>query len=524
MALAPDLSVRTRHSADLARCFRVREALVQDGLYDGPKEGLPGHEPVPPAGDAPATTSWRIAPTPFLLAPHDVAFFRSLGNHLLAFYRSLNRLYLESLRGTQPAWVAAYLDQGKPESLIAYGRMKRFRDLLPGVIRPDIIPTEEGPHGPRMVITELDSVPGGIGLTGALVRAYGTMGDALQVTRDANTATTRHPSPVTCHPFKIVGGPDGMIRGFAAMLRHHLEDRTGCVAILVSDEAKDYRAEMTWMAARLREAGLEAYCVEPRDIRFTEESLLIRSETGDRLVSLVYRFFELFDLLNIPKSELIMYSTKKDRTVVTPPFKPALEEKLAFALFHHPVLAPFWRKDLAEETYGLLANLLPRTWILDPRPLPPTAVIPDLRLSGRAVTDWRELAGASQKDRHYVVKPSGFSELAWGSRGVSVGHDLSQTEWAAALEGALASFPTTPYILQEFHKGRQFDLSYYDARTDEVVPMAGRARLSPYYFVTGDQAELAGVLATVCAPDKKLIHGMKDAIMAPCAILKGSDA
>jgi hypothetical protein len=52
----------------------------------------------------------------------------------------------------------------------------------------------------------------------------------------------------------------------------------------------------------------------------------------------------------------------------------------------------------------------------------------------------------------------------------------------------------------------------------DIVPMAGRARLSPYYFVIDGKAELAGILATVCPPDKKLIHGMKDAIMAPCAI------
>ncbi len=519
MALAPDLSVRTRHSADQARCFRIREALVRDGLYDGSKEGLAGHEPAPPAGDAPVTNTWRIAPAPLLLPPHEVAFFRSLGNHLLAFYRSLNRLYLESLRGTQPAWVAAYLDQGKPESLITYGRMKRFRDLLPGVIRPDIIPTEGNSTRHRMVITELDSVPGGIGLTGALANAYGQVASGKW--QEENPAD----SPVSLsRPFEIVGGSDGIVRGFAAMLRAQLGDRPGCVAIVVSDEAKDYRPEMAWAAARLREMGLEAYCVEPRDIRFTEESLLVRREAGDRPVSLVYRFFELFDLKNIPKSELIMYSAKKDRTTVTPPFKPALEEKLAFALFHHPLLTPFWRKELGDETHDLLADLLPRTWILDPRPLPPAAVIPGLHLAGRAVADWRDLSGASQKDRHYVVKPSGFSELAWGSRGVSVGHDLPQTEWAAALEGALAAFPTPPYILQEFHKGRQFDLSYYDARTDAVVPMAGRARLSPYYFVTGDQAELAGVLATVCTPDKKLIHGMKDAIMLPCATAQGSNS
>ena len=45
--------------------------------------------------------------------------------------------------------------------------MNRFRNLLPGIIRPDVIPTADG-----MVITELDSVPGGIGLTACLTRAY----------------------------------------------------------------------------------------------------------------------------------------------------------------------------------------------------------------------------------------------------------------------------------------------------------------------------------------------------------------
>ena len=47
--------------------------------------------------------------------------------------------------------------------------------------------------------------------------------------------------------------------------------------------------------------------------------------------------------------------------------------------------------------------------------------------------------------------------------------------------------------------------------------MTGRARLSPYYFVREGRAELAGILATVCPLDKKAIHGMREAIMAPCA-------
>ncbi|MEW6543049.1 MAG: hypothetical protein AB1411_05510 [Nitrospirota bacterium] len=517
MALARDLTHPTRNAADLHRCVTVRDSLVRDGLYDAAGDGQGG-------ASTPVATRWRIAPGPFLLSPAEARFFHTLGNHLLAFYRALNRLYQESVRGTQPAWVAAYLDQGKPESLVAYSRMKRFKDLLPAVIRPDIIPTNEGPTGHRMAITELDSVPGGIGLTGALGRVYGQWSVASGQCKENQTEslTTTHRSPPTDHEtWEIVGGADGMVRGFAAMVRHQTAGRGGCVGIVVSEEGKDYRPEMTWVAARLREEGLDAHCVEPREIRFTEETLVLDREGSARPVALVYRFFELFDLPNVPKAELIMYSAKKERTVVTPPFKPALEEKLAFALLHHPVLAPFWSRELGEESFALLSDLVPRTWILDPRPLPPSAVIPNLSVAGRAVADWRDLAIASQKDRRYAVKPSGFSELAWGSRGVSVGHDLSQSEWADVLDQALASFPTTPYVLQEFHKGRQFDLSYHDERTDEVVPMAGRARLSPYYFVTGDRAELAGILATVCPLDKKLIHGMRDAIMVPCAVSTG---
>jgi len=130
------------------------------------------------------------------LSHEQLKFFQTLGPQLLRFYRAVNRLYTESVRKTQPAWVAGYLDHGKPEGLIAYGRMKRFRDHLPSVIRPDIIPTSDG-----MVITELDSVPGGIGLTAVLSRAYADLSSSSNVSA------------------QIIGGRDGMVDGFATMLR-----------------------------------------------------------------------------------------------------------------------------------------------------------------------------------------------------------------------------------------------------------------------------------------------------------------
>lgn len=445
---------------------RVREHLRTEGLHD----------------DA----TWRVSPIPFLLSPADLSAIQALGGHLLAFTQSLNRLYYESVRGAQPTWVADYLDQGKPADLIAYARMNRFRQALPGVIRPDLILTENG-----CMVSELDSVPGGIGITGCLTHIYSDLG------------------------WSVIGGREGMVEGFTRMIRSLHAEGPGSLAIVVSEEAKDYRPEMAWLATRLRESGFPAESVTPQDVTFTEDGLFLPGATP---VSALYRFFELFDLKNIPKAELVLYAAKKGRVAMTPPAKPWLEEKMAFALLHHPMLEPFWSHELGHETFDLLRQWMPRTWILDPRPVPPSAVIAGLTVNGRAVSDWRDLAGLGQKERRFVIKPSGFSELAWGSRGVSVGHDLPQQEWAATLEKALASYPQVPSILQEFRKGRRVSASYHDPATDEIVPMPGRVRLSPYYFVTGETVELAGILATVCPLDKKLIHGMTDAIMAPCAV------
>ena len=468
-------------------CQTIVEALTRDGLFAA------SHEPDPdrPTPTPPQVKEWRITCTPYMLSQEDVEFLSSLGNHLLAFNQALNKLYFESNNHRQPPWVADLLDQGKPPALTVQARMKRFRKDLPGIIRPDIIPTEEG-----MIITELDSVPGGIGLTGSMSQAY---------------------APSLPPGVELIGGANGMIREFGAMFQELRGERVGCIAIVVSEESKDYLPEMQWVVQELQREGIETVCADPKDIRFTEEGLIYTGDGGPLPIAVVYRFYELFDLMNIPKTELTAYSAKKNRVTITPPLKPHLEEKMAFALFHHPVLKRFWEQELGETTYPLLKKVFPHTWILDPHPLPPSAIIPDLCLGQQPVTDWRELAQASQKDRHYVVKPSGFSELAWGSRGVSVGHDLSQQEWADVLDKALASFPTTPYILQKFHKGRQVEMFYFDAQREDMAPMAGRTRLSPYYFVHHGEARLAGVLATVCSLEKKIIHGMRDAIMAPCA-------
>ena len=55
-----------------------------------------------------------------------------------------------------------------------------------------------------------------------------------------------------------------------------------------------------------------------------------------------------------------------------------------------------------------------------------------------------------------------------------------------------------------------------------VTPMKGRVRLCPYYFVAGEgdaaRPQPGGVLATIVPADKKIVHGMSDAVLAPCAV------
>ncbi|MEC8941404.1 MAG: hypothetical protein VYC95_01645, partial [Verrucomicrobiota bacterium] len=177
-----------------------------------------------------------------------------------------------------------------------------------------------------------------------------------------------------------------------------------------------------------------------------------------------------------------------------------------------PSLREVWETEVRGSHLRRVRELVPYGWIVDPTPLPPHAALPRLE-----VNSWDQLATFSQKKRHLVLKVSGFSELAWGSRGVVIGHDISGEEWTAALERACEEFDSQPWILQEFREARMVEHPYYDPRTGAIETMRGRVRLCPYYFVDQDgRSCLGGCLAAVAPADKKKIHGMRDAILTVC--------
>lgn len=420
-----------------------------------------------------AEKDWLLSPDAFSIEEKFLAELEQLGHRLFVFQRACNQLYQLSVKGKQPAWIARYLDAGKPAELIEFSRRNEIRDDLPRVIRPDLILTEQG-----YIIAEIDSVPGGIGLTGWLNQTYSAFDS------------------------EIIGGAEGMLDGFKSVLPNGGD-------IVISQEAATYRPEMEWTAAQLNRRGtsntqhltsklwrvVAAENYEPQDGRA------------------VYRFFELFDLPNIPEIDKTLRANGEGRITITPPIKPYLEEKMWFALFWMQPLREFWRRELGEKYFLKLQQVIPYSWLLDPTPLPQHAVIPRLEIH-----DWREAARFSQKDRELLLKVSGFSPLGWGSRGIALGADLPHAEWERRIDNALATFESSPTILQRFHKGRLFEHRYWDAETGELKTLKGRVRLCPYFFVEGDRVKLHGALATVVPADKKFLHGMRDAILVPSRV------
>ncbi len=175
------------------------------------------------------------------------------------------------------------LDEGKPDWLVELQREGGMAEQFPKVIRPDLMLAKG-----RFAVTELDSVPGGMGITAWLSRTYAEAG------------------------YDVLGGADGMIEGFRSLMPEGGD-------ILVSEESADYLPEMDWLAGELGDAWKTA--------------LAENFEAGSRAI---YRFFELFDWESMPYFRRMAERSAKGEISVTPPFKPHLEDKLWLALFWSP--------------------------------------------------------------------------------------------------------------------------------------------------------------------------------------------
>lgn len=405
---------------------------------------------------------WLFSPEPFKLTKKEAKAVQSLGHPLAMFQRASENIYQRSALDRIPSWIAELLDAGKPDWIVQQQRSTELRDVLPRVIRPDLILTEDENGKETFALTELDSVPGGMGIATWLSRVYAE------------------------HGFDILGGSEGIIEGFKSLLPDGGK-------VLVSEESEDYKPEMQWLVQQLGDAW---------------ELINAEDDKADDDVAR-YRFFEWFDWKNIPAAKKLAKMIQ-----LTSPCKPHLEEKLWLALLWSPALKGMWEKEMRGSHLQRVREVVPFGWVMDPAKLPPHAALPRL-----GVNSWKDVGEFSQKDRRLVAKVSGFSELAWGSKSVTIGHDMSGNDWSEAIDNATAEFETQPWMMQQYHAGRVVEHPYFDADTGEVKIMKGRVRLCPYYFIdVSGKTKLGGAMATIVPADKKKIHGMKDGILVPCVV------
>jgi len=443
--------------------------------------------------------TWRYSPQAFLLSKKQVVEIRTIGQACYDFYRALEVLYLRSVEGKNllrnrdlvAPWVAEYLDRGKPRALVEHARARAIRGTTPMVIRPDLLITEDG-----FALTEIDSVPGGIGLTAFLNRLYADVhGDDL-----------------------IGAGSEDMVEAFYQVLCAKAPTVTApYVAILVSDEAATYRPEMEWLASQLRQRGRRVHVFHPDEVMPLGESICVGIDGDPQKVDVIYRFWELFDLANVSIADFLLRAGQEAQLSLTPPMRHFQEEKLNLALFHHHILEDYWKETLPRESYKVLKKVIPHTWVMDPVELPPNAVLDAPFIGAKPIYDWYQLSEAGKKERNLIIKISGFHESAWGARSVTLGSDSSRSEWEEAIQQAVTMADTSLHILQTYEKPTRLRHPVY--REDgSTYQMDGRVRLCPYYFVDekAQSADLHGILATFCPADKKIIHGMKDAALLPC--------
>jgi hypothetical protein len=423
-----------------------------------------------PPGAGPAVEGWHFSPEPLALGRKLVTELEKLGHRLYVFQRAVNEIYHRSVSGSLPPWIASYLDAGKPQGVVDCGRSRPLRDVLPRVIRPGLILTDEG-----FTINELSHSPGGIGLMAWRNERYSAFEPG----------------------WEVIGGPGGVIDGFQQVF----PGDAGKDILISRRQSSACLAEMGWLAARLRERGADWAVAAAEDYVPCGRD--------------VYRCYDIFDLENVPSAEAIFRGAEAGAFELSPPHKAFFEEDMWAGLLWMAPLREVWKQALRSRQFETLQAHFPYSWIVDPTPLPRHAVLPKL-----GVNSWEKVKGLPVEDRRLTLKPGGFS----GDRSAKIGGDLSQVAWGEAIDQAVGEFEAGPWLMQASEAGRVVEHPYWDEGSGRLQVMRGRVHLCPNYFLNPagkPTTRLAGVLATITPTDHEGAGGDRGGILVPCRIGDG---
>lgn len=132
------------------------------------------------------------------------------------------------------------------------------------------------------------------------------------------------------------------------------------------------------------------------------------------------------------------------------------------ALLHLQPLQADWEQPLRRNHVHVLGGMLPGSWVMDPTPIPPGAVIPVLEIAA-----WEELSLLNTSGRSFLVSD------AWGNDVVPL---TAGADWSSAIAEAVAKLPLERRILTEvMDPSEGFLFALYEkraSRTDYLGALA----------------------------------------------------
>ena len=327
-------------------------------------------------------------------------------------------------------------------------------------------------------------------------------------------------------PLRETNGP---ILGAATLMVRRLSTRplaalrpneaNPLVALVVSDEAATYRPEMEWLALQLQLQGKRVFALRPQALFPLGGALFFDSGGNpgeDR------RHLPLLRALR-PREHpgravhLRGLGGRGGRHRPAHAPLPGGEARLR-PLSPSPAARLLGRGPQRADGPTAPDALIPPSWVMDPAPLPPGAVLDGPHAGGRAISrlarprgSLAEGAGPHHQDQRIPRDRLGRPQR--DSRQRQLARGMADRPWIGRSSSPRANL----HLLQAYRKpSRVRHRVYRDGR--RAVETDGRLRLCPYYLVVGGKARLSGALATFCPPDKKIIHGMQDAALLPCRI------
>lgn len=326
------------------------------------------------------------------------------------------------------------LNRGKPE---IFQRDREARYLF---VRPDLILTDTG-----FIVCEIETSPFGLALAELLNRGY------IQAGFDT-----------------IVGN-----NTFSDYIRANTPEKG---IIVYSQNTASYSGQMNFLAN-------EVFSGKGRRWQAERAEFVVGMEEETEGTA-VYRAFYQHEYLE----DLFVYSIMDDYMTndikggLLPSFTPHLEEKAILACVWDSRWEDFLVKRLGQAAFRHLREVVPPTWIVGEEQHFAFAV--DLSLLPRSKRPW-------------VLKKSGFGSGSSWSEGVNFLHKKPAFKARAALLAARSDAESL-YIIQQFKRGRIFDVSYEDNQ-GAVMPMKARFRLLPYFSMArGCEGQLIAIKATGC--------------------------